>query len=179
MHYEVCDFALDIVQNSVEAGARTIVVEIATGCGRVGIRVEDDGCGMTEDELRRAVDPFFTDGKKHAGRKVGLGIPFLLQSLEQAGGSHELRSKKGEGTVFAFEFPADSIDTPPLGDVAGFFLSALSFDGGYELAARRLRDGAEAYAFKRSELADAVGDLHDAASLASIREFLVSCELGD
>ena len=75
-------------------------------------------------------------GSKHPGRKMGLGIPFLLQSLEIAGGSYELRSRKGEGTSLSFRFPADGIDTPPMGDLAGLFLSAMCFDGDYELKVR-------------------------------------------
>ena len=86
MHFAVCDFLLDLVQNSVEAGAGTITVSVDDDGEWISASVADDGKGMDEVELERAKDPFYTDGKKHSRRKVGLGIPFLLHAVEQAGG---------------------------------------------------------------------------------------------
>ncbi|MBU0927639.1 MAG: HAMP domain-containing histidine kinase [Spirochaetes bacterium] len=177
MHFAVCDFLLDLVQNSVEAGARTVSVSVTEGRGLVEACVSDDGKGMDEEELERAKDPFYTDGLKHSRRKVGLGIPFLLQSLELAGGSYGLSSRKGEGTRFSFAFPADGLDTPPLGDVAGLFLSAMCFDGDYELLIRRKAEARGVdYEIRRSEIIEAVGSLDDAGALVSVREYLASQE---
>jgi len=177
MHFAVCDFLLDLVQNSVEAGAMTITVSVAEERNVVEATVEDDGKGMDGEELAKAKDPFYTDGRKHSGRKVGLGIPFLLQSLSLAGGSHEFSSRKGEGTRLSFSFPADGIDTPPLGDVAGLFLSAMCFDGDYELIARRRAPARGVdYEIRRSEIIEAVGPMTDAGALVSVREFLASQE---
>jgi hypothetical protein len=177
VHFAICDFLLDLVQNSVEAGAAAIYVAVIEEGGWIAAEVGDDGKGMDEKELERARDPFYTDGTKHARRKVGLGIPFLVQSVEQAGGSYSLESRKGVGTRFSFRFPADGIDTPPLGDVAGLFLSAMCFDGGYELAAmhRAPARGID-YETSRSGIIEAVGDLCSADALISVREYLASCE---
>jgi len=132
---------------------------------------------MDSLQLERARDPFYTDGSKHARRKVGLGIPFLLHALEQAGGSHELTSRKGSGTRFAFRFPEGGLDTPPLGDMAGLILSAMCFDGDYELVAvRRAPARGIDYEIRRSEIIGAVGELTDAGALVSAREFLASQE---
>ncbi|PKL08346.1 MAG: ATP-binding protein [Spirochaetae bacterium HGW-Spirochaetae-7] len=177
MHFAICDFLLDMIQNSVEAGASTIAVGVIEEGGVLDAYVEDDGKGMDELELERAKDPFYTDGKKHPGRRMGLGIPFLLQSLEIAGGSYELRSRKGEGTSLSFRFPADGIDTPPTGDLAGLFLSAMCFDGDYELKVLRRAPARDVgYEIRRSEILDAVGDLSDAGALLAAREFLASQE---
>lgn len=177
MHFAVCDFLLDLVQNSVEAGARTIAVEVIEEGPWLAAGVTDDGKGMGPEELERAKDPFYTDGVKHARRKVGLGIPFLLQALEQAGGDYELRSEKGKGTAFRFRFPAEGVDTPPLGDLPGFWLSACCFDGAYELLMKR-RDESRgvAYELHRSELLEAVGELSDAGALLLAEAFLRSQE---
>ena len=177
MHYAVCDFLLDLIQNSVEADARTVTVSVEEDRGLISATVADDGKGMDGAELERAKDPFYTDGKKHARRKVGLGIPFLLQALEQAGGSHEFSSAKGEGTSLSFSFPADGLDTPPLGDLPGLFLSAMCFDGDYELIVRRRAParGVE-YEIRRSEIIEAAGPLTDAGALILAREFLASQE---
>lgn len=177
MHFAVCDFLLDLVQNSVEAGAAAISVAVVEEDGWISAEVKDDGKGMDEKELQQARDPFYTDGTKHARRKVGLGIPFLVQSVEQADGSYLLESKKGVGTRFRFRFPADGIDTPPLGDVAGLFLSAMCFEGSYELTAmhRAPARGID-YTTRRSEMIDAVGDLDSADALISVRDYLASHE---
>ncbi len=177
MHFAICDFLLDLVQNSVEAGATTIAVGVIEEGGVLDAYVEDDGKGMDEQELERAKDPFYSDGEKHPRRKMGLGIPFLLQSLEIAGGSYELKSRKGEGTKLSFRFPAGGVDTPPMGDLAGMFLSAMCFDGDYELKVlRRAPARAIEYEIRRSEILDAVGDLSDAGALLDAREFLASQE---
>jgi len=178
VHFAVCDFLLDLVQNSIEAGATDISVTIAEEQGWLWAEVLDNGKGMDAAELERAKDPFYTDGRKHAGRTVGLGIPFLLQSLELAGGTYRLDSTRGAGTSFSFRFPTDGIDTPPLGDVPGLIVSAWCFDGPYELmVTRRAPDRGVAYAIKRSEMIGAVGDLTDAGALVLAREFLVSNEV--
>ena len=177
MHFAICDFLLDLVQNSVEAGATTIAVGVIEEDGVLDAYVEDDGKGMDEEELERAKDPFYSNGEKHPGRKTGLGIPFLLQSLQIAGGSYELKSRKGTGTRLSFRFPAGGIDTPPMGDLAGMFLSAMCFDGDYELEVlRRAPARAVAYEIRRSEILEAVGDLSDAGALLDAREFLASQE---
>ncbi len=177
MHFAVCDFLLDLVQNSVEAGAGTITVSVDDDGEWISASVADDGKGMDEVELERAKDPFYTDGKKHSRRKVGLGIPFLLHAVEQAGGDCALESRKGEGTSFRFRFPAAGVDTPPLGDLPGFFLSALCFDGDYELVIRRSsRALGVSYEAGRSELREAAGDFTDAGALVLVGEYLRSQE---
>jgi hypothetical protein len=177
LHFTLSDFLLDLTQNSVEAGASQITVKVVQDKGAIEIAIEDNGKGMDEETLARVKDPFFTDGKKHAKRRVGLGIPFLVQALEQVDGEFSLESVPGEGTNLRFSFPADHVDTPQLGDLPGFFLSALSFDGDYELVIQRMDAyrGLD-YELTRSGLVDAVGDLHDAASLVLVRRFLESQE---
>jgi hypothetical protein len=49
---------------------------------------------MTAEELQRALDPFHTDGIKHPHRKVGLGLPFLVQTAEHAAVDGTLHLKK-------------------------------------------------------------------------------------
>ena len=46
--------------------------------------IKDNGTGMSDDVLKRVLDPYFTDGIKHKHRK-GLGLPFLLQSINESG----------------------------------------------------------------------------------------------
>lgn len=179
MHYTVGDFVLDLAQNSAEAGARTIEVGIDEALDGVHVRVADDGRGMDSDECARAIDPLRNDGAKHPGRKVGLGLPFMRQAVELSGGSFSLESKKGVGTDVRFFFPSSSVDSPPLGEIGQLFTALLSLAGDSEMTLRRTRarDGLN-YEIKKSELAEAAGDLRTASSLSLVRQFLASQEEG-
>lgn len=68
----------------------------------VEIAVADKGVGMTAEQLRRAFVPFATT--KSTG--LGLGLPLARRILERHGGSLELTSAPGKGTVAALRLPA-------------------------------------------------------------------------
>jgi hypothetical protein len=178
MHYALVDYILDIAQNAVEAGSTKVSVLVDEDDKGTRVVVEDNGKGMSDEELRRALDPFYTDGTKHAKRRVGLGLPFLKQATEQAGGEFAIRSEKGAGTRVSFRFPADNVDSPPQGDIPGLFLSVLCLPGDHELIVERRKAGdrAASYRVARSELAEAVGGLERASSLVLARDYLVSQE---
>ena len=181
MHESVCDFVLDVVQNSIEAKARTVELDLVEADGRISVRVADDGHGMSGEERTRALDPFRSAGGKHRERAVGLGLPFLVQAVRAVDGDFSLESRKGEGTTLRFTLPAGHLDTPPLGDVPSLFRSVLAFDGAYELRIRRRREaragvtGTE-YEVSRSELREAAGDLSRASALILVGRYLESLE---
>ena len=67
---------LDVAENSLKAGADTIKidVEFLREKNKLTVRVSDNGCGMTKDQVEHVTDPFFTT---RTTRKVGLGVPFF------------------------------------------------------------------------------------------------------
>jgi hypothetical protein len=176
MHYTVCDFVLDIFQNAIEAGSSRVRLSWEEDNESLSVVLEDNGCGMTEAELERARDPFYSDGRKHSRRKVGLGIPFLEQAVKQCGGDLAIVSEKGKGTTVSIRFPLTHMDSPPPGDRVALFLQALCFDGGYELNIERIFPDGNRYDLVRSELRDAVGDFQVAGNMALLRTFLESQE---
>ena len=179
MHAAVCDFILDCLQNSVEAGADNISLLISETEESLAVTIKDDGIGMTDEELKRAVDPFYTDGIKHKERKVGLGLPFMIQAVQLAEGDWSLDSVKGSGTELSFSFNPRNVDTPPMGDISGMFLQAFMFDGEFELEIERKLEQngrADGYFLKRTELREILGDLNDAETLILARQFLRSQE---
>lgn len=107
---------LDVAQNSIRAGAvlTEISVEIDTASDRLAVVISDNGCGMTEEQVRRVTDPFFTT---RTTRKIGLGIPFFKMAAENTGGSFSIESEKGKGTVVTAIFGLSHIDRMPLGDM--------------------------------------------------------------
>ena len=119
---EIALHILDIVQNSVVAGATEIGVDICEDIPKdtLTVVITDNGCGMSEEFLRKVVDPFTT---KRTTRKVGLGIPLYKMAAENTGGSFDIQSKEGEGTVVTAVFGHSHIDRQPLGDMAGTMLS--------------------------------------------------------
>jgi hypothetical protein len=121
----ISDHILDILQNSVRAGAT--LIEIMVNEDKTSdiytVEIKDNGCGMTKEEVQKAVQPFFTT---RTTRKVGLGLPLLKQNAEASGGKLVISSVPGEGTVVKAEFGLSHIDRPAMGDIAGVFvLSAI------------------------------------------------------
>jgi hypothetical protein len=180
MHYTLCDMFSDLTQNAVEAGASTITVRLSETDHDISISIEDNGKGMSRETLKKATDPFYTDGIKHPGRKVGLGIPFLIQTAETCGGSWNIRSEPGHGTTVDARFDLTNIDTPPVGDVTGYFRQILTFDGEYEMTIAR-KNARVDYTVRRSELLEALdlkdeGSFSDANALSLLGAYLESME---
>ena len=62
MHYSVCDFLLDIIQNSIEAESGLITLLLEEDDETMTFKLMDNGRGMTAAELAKVKDPFYTDG---------------------------------------------------------------------------------------------------------------------
>jgi len=95
MYFNLADLVTDITQNGAESGASIVELHIcetvdASGKEEFRFTVKDNGKGMTNEELKAAQDPFVTDGIKHPHRKVGLGLPFLIQTAESTGGGWKM-----------------------------------------------------------------------------------------
>jgi signal transduction histidine kinase len=107
---------LDIMENSIRAGARTVSLRLFED--EVGdlltLEVADDGKGMDEEALTRALDPFFTTKER---KRFGLGLPLLAQAAEATGGGVTVESRPGQGTRIRATFHPGHVDMKPLGDV--------------------------------------------------------------
>lgn len=179
MHASLCDFLSDIFQNAVESGADSIHVEIVERDTSIAFMVKDNGKGMSEEIRRRVTDPFYTDGIKHAGRKVGLGIPFLIQAVEAVEGTFSLESQLGQGTIVRYTFPLDHIDCPPMGNMVSTLLSMISFPGDHDLMVHReltIADRNDCYVVDRSELEELLGSFASSGALQLLRTYLQSQE---
>lgn len=180
MHATLADALLDIVQNGLEAGAERVDVVLSEELETVFLKVTDNGKGMDPETLEGAADPFSTDGIKHPGRRVGLGLPFLRQIAEQTGGEMKITSAPGEGTEVEARFPADHWDLPPLGDPVDLWVPCLSADGDYRMritrSRRRSGGSRAAYEVERDELQEVLGGLDDVGALGLMRDYLRSLE---
>jgi signal transduction histidine kinase len=74
------------------------------------IRIRDNGSGIEQEDLPRVFNRF--DRVSEAGVRgeaaLGLGLPLTQQFIEAHGGSVELESKKGEGTIVSLTIPRGS-----------------------------------------------------------------------
>jgi hypothetical protein len=107
---------LDVAENSVRAGATLVEITIDEQPEQdlMTVTITDDGCGMTADQVKSVVDPFYTT---RTTRKVGLGIPFFRMAAELTGGGFDISSTPGEGTTVEARFILSSIDRMPLGNI--------------------------------------------------------------
>lgn len=69
---EISLHILDILQNSLRAGASliTVTVQFDEATGKLTVSIEDNGCGMSEEYVLKVTDPFVTE---RTTRRVGLG----------------------------------------------------------------------------------------------------------
>lgn len=171
MHASVCDTLADLVQNSVEAGASRVELDVFTGPDTVRVRVKDNGKGMDQATLAKAVNPFYSEPGKHDHRRVGLGLPLLYQTAEAVNGRVDLQSAPGAGTTVEFVFDARHLDTPPLGDLPATVLGLMTFPGNYDLVLTR-KTPSDSYTFSRHDLIETLGDLETAGNLILARDFL-------
>jgi signal transduction histidine kinase len=94
--------ALDALEEGRTASPR---ITIASGESLAGdaawIRVEDNGPGIEPERLGKIFDPFHTS--KAGG--TGLGLAITRKLVEAHGGTIEVESRPGSGTVFSLTLP--------------------------------------------------------------------------
>lgn len=122
---------LDVVENSIDAGAGNVEIAIREDRvkDRLTVEIADDGCGMDEAELKQATDPFYTTRQT---RRVGLGLALFEQAARAAGGEMRVASQPGVGTTVTATFQRSHIDRKPLGDITGTLLTLIVAHPGVE-----------------------------------------------
>ncbi len=89
----------DLREESDDDGARP-----GRGRDRVGyilVEVSDTGCGMDDEALARAFEPFQTT----KARGTGLGLAVVKSIIEEHGGTVRVTTRPGEGTTVSFTLP--------------------------------------------------------------------------
>jgi signal transduction histidine kinase len=95
----------NLVSNAIEAMPRGGRLELASRVGNDGrcveLRVADTGEGISEERIARLFVPFQTS--KPSG--LGVGLSMAKRSVERLGGSIDVSSRPGAGTVFTITLP--------------------------------------------------------------------------
>lgn len=115
---EISHYVLDILGNSVRAGARVVRLTITESPRENIYRMvfEDDGKGMGPELLEEVFSPWMTTRKE---RRIGMGLPLLKQGAQQCGGDLVVDSTPGVGTTVTVAFEYAHLDRPVAGDIAG------------------------------------------------------------
>ncbi|WP_321279214.1 ATP-binding protein [Marinifilum fragile] len=148
---------MDIIQNSVRAEASLVELKITESQKEdlFSISIKDNGFGMSEEILAKAIDPFFTT---RTTRKVGLGLSLLKQNAEMTGGKMEISSKVGVGTELKATFSHKHLDRPALGDIAGTMVLLVGANPEMDFVYTHITDGGE-YIFDTKEVKEVLDDM--------------------
>ena len=96
---------LNLVNNAIEASGHSGQVSVhaySLGLNTVDIKVEDNGCGVSEDIKEKLFDPFFTT----RSNGTGLGLAVVRAIARAHRGEVWLESKQDEGSAFIMRLPA-------------------------------------------------------------------------
>ncbi|MEC4294891.1 hybrid sensor histidine kinase/response regulator [Adlercreutzia shanghongiae] len=88
--------------------------EARRGFGSYIITVRDTGCGMTPEFLSKVFDPFERDGLGYANKTegTGLGMTITKSLVDLLGGTIEVESEVGRGSVFTIALPLRLAEEP-------------------------------------------------------------------
>ena len=118
----------NVIFNALDAmpDGGTITLRTFQESEEVVLEVTDTGTGMSDEVLRRAMEPFFTT-KEEQG--TGMGLAMVYGTLQRHNGELEIRSELGQGTTVGFRLPVRTEEsvTPTLPTAAGPILAGLRF----------------------------------------------------
>ena len=94
---------INICKNGIEAMPTGGMLTIVTSCrkARVSIDIMDTGIGMTDEQLQRLGDPFYST----KANGTGLGLMTSYRIFEALNGKIEVYSERGKGTTFSLQMP--------------------------------------------------------------------------
>ncbi len=141
---------LDIAENSLEAQATRIEIHIEENRSQncLVLEVIDNGRGMDEEMVKKAMDPFVTT---KTTRRVGLGLPLLAEAARQANGHLDIQSAPGKGTRVRASFELSHIDLKPLGDMSQTLMTLIVGHPEVDILYTHLVDGKE-FSFDTREI---------------------------
>jgi signal transduction histidine kinase len=103
----VLNLIVNAAQAMPEGHADSHELRVTTRTGRNGqavLEVADTGSGIPKEHIERIFDPFFTT--KPVGVGTGLGLSICQRIVIQLGGTIEVHSEVGRGSLFRVRLPA-------------------------------------------------------------------------
>jgi signal transduction histidine kinase len=96
----------NFVKNAMESISGEGVIMLSLDSGgkdRISIKISDNGCGMTSEEVERIFNPEYTTKEKG----LGLGLPLAHEIIRGHGGEIRVLSQQGSGTTFEILLPSE------------------------------------------------------------------------
>lgn len=97
-------FSISTRQQKFPAGQYIGSEEVVPG-EYVVIDVSDTGCGISEENLQRIFEPFFSTKSGGVDSGTGLGLAMVYGNMRQSGGYINVKSTPGAGTTFSLYLP--------------------------------------------------------------------------
>lgn len=99
---------INLILNAIEAITGNGLVKISAGVEGdcVWIEVEDDGCGIPQEQLPYIFDPFYSTKDKG----TGLGLFIVYQLVKENHGDIKVCNPKNKGTIFRLDFQQEARD---------------------------------------------------------------------
>ena len=96
---------VNLLSNAVQASppGECVAVRIEPSAENVQILIQDQGSGMTEEQVDRMFDPFYTSRTDQGGTGLGLSITYGI--VQQHGGTIAVHSRPGAGTTVTVTLP--------------------------------------------------------------------------
>ena len=154
---ELAAHILDIAENSVRAGAKLIKIDIEEDTAKdfLSIKIIDDGQGMQKEEIKKVLDPFYTT---KTVRRVGLGLPLLADASQRSGGSLQINSVKGKGTIVKATFGLSHVDRQPMGDIIGTLIVLIAGNSAVDFLYRHKRNDRQ-FELDTRQIREEIGDI--------------------
>jgi signal transduction histidine kinase len=100
---------LNVITNAAQAidaeKGGTILVKTSMAGPKVQIQIRDNGKGIPPETLPKIFDPFFTT--KKVGEGTGLGLSISRKIVEEHGGTIQMQSAVGKGSLVTITLPAE------------------------------------------------------------------------
>jgi two-component system sensor histidine kinase ChiS len=103
LHQAILNILANAVQSISGNGRITIITRLEDN--KVIISIADTGSGISDEDLPKILDPFFTT--KEPGQGTGLGLSITYNILLEHNGTIEFESKQGEGTTAIIILPTN------------------------------------------------------------------------
>lgn len=99
----------NLIDNAVKYSKEKLVLKIDTFSNKnfLGIRVEDNGIGMSKETVRRIFEKFYRahTGNLHNVKGFGLGLSYVKTIVDAHDGKIRVESVLGKGSCFTIEIP--------------------------------------------------------------------------
>jgi two-component system, OmpR family, phosphate regulon sensor histidine kinase PhoR len=108
-HVHFRNLISNLVDNAVKYSKENLIIKIATWNTNkfIGIRIEDNGIGMSKETVRRIFEKFYRahTGNLHNVKGFGLGLSYVKTVVDAHSGKIKVDSVLGRGSAFSLEIP--------------------------------------------------------------------------